>query len=437
MTGSKIFLYFCLSFIFGIAVSSFFMVSQILMLGFLLLGILLISVFWQYKKFVVIGFCLLFLVVGVWRHQTTISSIPDIKEQNINFIGIVCQEPDVRQTNTKLTIKLIEASPQSINGKILITTGRYPEYQYGDRLKITGNLQIPHVFEDFNYQDYLAKDGIYSVIYYPQVELIERNQGNFIYAKILQLKDKLREPIYQNLSPPQSSILAAILLGDKRRISADLKEKLNIAGIRHITAVSGMHIMILSGILMYLGMALGLYRSQAFYFTLFLLILFIIMIGLPPSAVRAGIMGGLFLLAQKTGRPKAGSRVIVFAASGMLAINPLLLKLDVGFQLSFLAVMGIIYLMPFFQRWLKFRVLSMTLAAQVFTLPILIYNFGYVSKVAPLTNVLIVPWLPYVMGLGFIFVLAGLIFQPLGWLFSWPVWLLLTYITKIAEIFSR
>ncbi|GAI24799.1 unnamed protein product, partial [marine sediment metagenome] len=178
MTKSKIFLYFCLSFVFGIAISSFFIVSQ---------------------------------------------------------------EPDVRMDNVKLTIKV-----ESL-GKVLVTTSRYPEYQYGDELKITGNLQIPYVFEDFNYQNYLAKDGIYSVMYYPEIKYI-RGSTSKIYRRILQFKDKLRESIYQNLSPPQSSILGAILLGDKRRLSEELKEKLNVAGVRHITAISGMHIMILSGV---------------------------------------------------------------------------------------------------------------------------------------------------------------------------------------------
>ena len=232
---------------------------------------------------------------------------------------------------------------------------------------------------------------------------------------------------------------------DKRKLSEDLKQKLNIAGVRHITAISGMHIMILSGILMYLGIALGLYRGQAFYFAIILLLLFIIMVGAPASAIRAGIMGGLFLLAQKVGRLKSASRVIVFAAAVMLAFNPLLLKLDVGFQLSFLAVMGIIYLMPIFQyyflKWFPIKflggLLSMTLAAQVFTLPILIYNFGYVSLVAPFTNVLVVPLLPYIMISGFIFGLSGMILQSLGWVLSWPSWLLLTYLVIVVDFFSQ
>jgi len=487
MTASKIFLYFCLSFIGGIFLNSVIQIPQLLMLAFLILGILFISVLWPHKNFVVIGFCILFLVSGIWQHQgaelrsmkSELRSFNDTGE-TITLIGVVFSEPDIREKSQKLTIEIKQlnyyaAGSRSEKEKVLATINRYPEYQYGDKLKITGKLETPPVYEDFNYKDYLAKDGIYSVMDWPEIELIEKNQENFVYAKILNFKNKLRESIYQNLSPPQSSILGAIILGDKSRMSGcsqkeieaaqekgeeclKLKEKLNITGVRHITAISGMHITILSIILMQILISLGLWRGQAFYITLTLLILFIVMVGLAPSAIRAGIMGGLFLLAQKIGRLSAASRAIVFACAGMLAVNPLLLRLDVGFQLSFLAVMGIIYLMPIFQyyflKWLPIEwfqkcwwlswlpiktlgsLLAMTLVAQVFTLPILIYNFGYFSLIAPITNILIVPLLPYIMGFGFIFSLVGIIFQPLGWILSWPVWLLLSYLTKIIDWLS-
>jgi len=262
----------------------------------------------------------------------------------------------------------------------------------------------------------------------------------------LGFKNKLRESIFQNLSPPQSSILGAMLLGDKSRIPEDLKEKLNIAGVRHITAVSGMHVAILTTILMSLLLGLGLWRGQAFYFSIILISLFIIMTGFQPSGIRAGIMGGLFLLGQKLGRKSISPRTIVMAAALMLAINPLLLLDDVGFQLSFLAVLGIIYLTPTFNNWLKFipkklaalkNILAMTLAAQIFTLPILIYNFGRISLVAPLTNILILPILYWIMLLGFIFGLVGIFWQFLGWILSWPVWFLLTYLIKVVDFFSH
>jgi len=439
MSSSKIFLYFCLSFIGGIFLNSIIVIHQPAMLGILIFGILLISTLWKYKKIVVIGFCLLFLVLGIWRHQQSLFKIVYPEERDVSFIGKVIAEPDIRETNTKLTLET-----EKIPGKILVTCNRYPQYQYGDKLKITGKLKKPPEFEGFNYKDYLAKDGIYSVVYWPKIELIERNRGNFVYAKILKFKNKLKETIYQNLSPPQSSILAALILGDKRQISNKWKEKLSYAGVRHLTAVSGMHVAILTTILMSFLIGLGFWRQQAFYFALGLMAFFILMTGLQPSAIRAGIMASLFLFGQYLGRQSISSRAIVFAGAVMLAQNPLLLKLDVGFQLSFLAMMGIIYLMPIFQNWfrkipnfLQLRnIISLTLAAQIFTLPILIYNFGYFSLVAPITNILIVPFLPFIMGLGFIFAISGAIWQPLGWIFSLPSWFLLSYVTKIVNWFS-
>ena len=451
MKISRIFFYFCLAFVLGIFLSSLFFIPQMFLLGTLILGIFLISVFWSYKKLAVIGFCFLFLAAGIWRYQQALSGIVYPEEQQIIFVGRVVAEPDVRADNIKLTVKLSENGFPTIAGKVLVTVGRYPKYRYGDKLKIAGYLQKPHVFEDFNYKEYLSKDGIYSVMYRSEVELLERKAFTSVwqrgYFKILQLKDSLRGAVYRNLSPPQSTILGAMILGDKSRLSADLKEKLSLSGVRHITAVSGMHVSIITSALMVLFMGLGLWKKQAFWLTLALIVFFIVMTGLQPSAIRAGIMGSMFLLANYLGRQNFSSRAVVFAAVLMLLINPLLLRLDVGFQLSFLAMMGIIYLMPFLRSKLSFvpeeklfnlrSITAMTLSAQIFTLPILIYNFGHVSLLAPLTNILIVPVLPLVMGLGFIFGITAIIFQPLGWILSWPVWLFLTYITKIVETVSQ
>ena len=440
-------------------------ISQLLGLSILTLGILLISTLWKYKKLVVIGFCLFFLVLGIWLQQKAELKIINNelrkyndKEETITLTGVVVKEPDVRETNTKLTLGKVEllgkfsrvveedksssspfANARVREGRILLTTKKYPEYKYGDKLKIKGKLQTPQEFEDFNYKNYLAKDGIYSVIYYPEIELLPKEKSigptHVIYGKIFEIKNKLREVIYQNLSPPQSSILGAIILGDKRQISQEWKDKLNYAGVRHLTAVSGMHVAILTAILMSLLISLGLWRQQAFFGALILMAVFIVMTGFQPSAIRAGIMVGVFLISQYLGRESQSSRALVMAAAIMLFQNPLLLKLDVGFQLSFLAVMGIIYLMPHFQKYFG-NIIAMTLSAQVFTLPILIYNFGYFSLVAPLTNILIVPLLPFIIGFGFIFAISGIIWQSLGYLLSFPAWALLTYLTKIVDWFS-
>jgi len=468
-------------------------ISQPLQLVFLIFGIALISVFWRHRRFekssfllksgrinkkvVFIGFCFIFLFFGIWRQQLAELRITNNKLRIYNnsgkdvvLKGIISREPDAREKNTKLTIK-----PDKINGKkfkgkgkILATVNRYPEYRYGDKLEIVGKLEIPPAFKGFNYKNYLKKEGIYSVIYNPKVKLLERGKytglTRAIYAKILQFKNKLRKSVYQNLSPPQSLILGAMILGDKSRMPESLKEKLNIAGVRHITAVSGMHIVILSGVLMSLLLALGLWRGQAFYLSIIFIFLFIIMTGAQPSGIRAGIMGGIFLLGQKIGRKSVNFRAILIAAALMLAINPLLLLNDAGFQLSFLAAMGIIYLAPIFKNWLKLiqryfslksgagfvsrflekskrlialeEIMAMTFAAQVFTLPLLVYNFGRISLAALLTNILIIPVVYWIMVFGFVFGLAGILWQPLGWVFSFPAWFLLTYLIKVVDWFS-
>jgi len=459
MTSSKVFLYFCLSFVLGIFLNSFLFFSQPARLGFLFFGILSIFIFLliKNKRLIVFGFCLIFVFLGVWRYQAAESKILNNRLKNYNnqnqtitLIGIVSQEPDVKQDRVRLEIDsrqlMINNEKTSISGKILVTTNLYPKYNYGDQIKIKGKMVSPPVFEDFNYRDYLSKEGIFSVIYWPEIEKMAQNQGNYFLAKIFSFKEKIRKSIYQNLPSPQGPILEGIVLGEEGRMSESLKEKFNITSLRHITAVSGMHITILSVILMQFFLGIGLWRGQSFYLTIVLLVLFIIMVGLPSSAVRAGVMGGFFLFAQKIGRKNSASRTIVFAATAILMVNPLLLKLDVGFQLSFLAVMGIIYLNPIFLNWFKKipekeffnlrSIISMTLAAQIFTLPILVYNFGRISLVAPLANVLVLPLISFLTGLGFLFGLTGVIFQPLARILSWFCWLLLTYILKIIDWLS-
>jgi competence protein ComEC len=260
------------------------------------------------------------------------------------------------------------------------------------------------------------------------------------------LKHKLRGIIYQSFSPPHSSILAALTIGDKRYIPKEWKMKLNLAGVRHITAISGMHIIILAGILIWLFIFLGFKRGQAFYPTLLTLWLFISLTGLQPSAVRAGIMGSVFLLSEKLGRQRAAVRTLVAAAAVMLAFNPLLMRYNIGFQLSFLATLGLIYFLPLFRVFFnKIKIfknlnlsylLAVSFSAQVLTFPLLVYNFGYVSLVSPIANILIVPFLPFLMGFGFLFLFLSFLWHPLGIVFSFITYLFLNYLIFLVDFFS-
>ncbi len=458
MTASKVFLFFCLSFIGGIFLDSFLKTSRLLMLGFLILALIMISILWKYKKIVILGCCILFFAFGSFWHQHFELRVMDNElrrlnglSEYINIIGVIDGEPDIREKSIKLKVEVKEVLTKEgaffASGKILVSTWRYPEFKYGDRLMITGRLESPSVFEDFNYKDYLKKDGIYSVMNSPGIGVIGQNAGNPVVDLLLSFKNKFKEICRSFVSTPQEGLLEALVFGDEENISQEWKDKFNFTGTRHITAVSGMNITIIASLILSFALSFGLWRRQAFYLSIFLLLIYILMIGAPSSGVRAGIMAFIFMLAQYLGRNSSSLRAVVFAAAIMLFINPFLLVLDIGFQLSFLAILGIIYLQPAIDNLFKNvpnpkffplrATLSTTLAAQVFTLPILIYNFGYIPLVSPFANILIVPFLAPITILIFIFAFAGMIFWGFGWVLSWPVWLCLAYILKVIDWFSK
>jgi len=459
MTNSRAFLIFCLSLILGLSLSSIVFFSQLTMLGFLIIGIFLISVFWMRKAVVIIGFSILFFVLGIWRFQTADLNFQNNglkeymgREEKIVILGVIDEEPKIGQKSIGITLKAERLTYSNkditISGRVLINISRYPEYRYGDKIKAKGLLEIPSEnIDGFNYKNYLKKEGIYSIMNWPETELIGEGFGNPFVKILFSFKNKFEEGSRRFISLPQEGILEALVFGDETNISKDLKEKLNLSGTRHITAVSGMNITIIASLILSFVLSMGLWRKQAFYITLFLLILYILMVGASASAVRAGIMAFLFLLAQHLGRAASAGRAIVFSASLMLFQNPFLFFSDVGFQLSFLAILGIVYLQPIFSNWLlkipDFRffplksTLIATLSAQVFTMPILIYNFGYISLTSPFTNILIVPFLAPVTILAFLFGLSSFLFLPLALVLFWPVWLFLTYIVDVVDYFSK
>ena len=386
--------------------------------------------------------CLIFIVVVFFISPRIIEKkTPQSVPNEGIFVGKVIKEPDIRSNNIKLTLKIDK-------GKILITTNNYPEYFYGDVLEIKGKLETPATFEDFNYKEYLAKEEIYYVMYYPKIEILERDKGNKIFSAILKFKNKATGAIEKIMPYPEISILEGIILGNKQIFSQELKDQLNVTGTSHIVAISGMNIVIISNILMYFLIGLGLWRNQAFYFVLVLIFLFILMVGAPASAIRAGIMGAILLWAQKIGRLSNAARIIVFAGAIMLLFNPLLLRYDIGFQLSFLAVMGLIYIKPIFDKWLgKLQkkeelswlvgIITTTMAAQVATLAVLVYNFGRISFISPISNILIVPAIQFLTILGFVFIGSALIWPFLAKIILWPTYLGFTYIIRIVDFLSK
>lgn len=435
MTPSRVVLAAALAFVAGILFDSFLQTAVLIVF---IVGLFFLSVFRTYTNLAVFLVLALFIVFGMWYSHIN-SQVPreflEIVGEDVVFSAQVIENPGKQQNSTVLVLRPDFAR----RGRVQVMAGRFSDFQYGDTLRVSGVLKTPEPFSDFNYKEYLAAKGIYAVMVRPDLELVGRG-GLSVFSAVFKLKERLQNVLY-TIPSPQSTLLGAMALGDKRLLSDDTKERLNRAGVRHITAVSGMHVVVLSTILMALFLGLGLWRYQAFVLTVVLISLFIILTGLQPSAIRAGIMGGMFLLGHVIHRQSISLRALVLVAAFMLFLNPKLLLHDVGFQLSFLAVFGIILFLPVFQRMLRVipnifgarDILAMTISAQVFTLPLLIYNFGYVSLISPLTNLLLVPFIPVVLSFGFFFLITGALWYPLGLLFSFPVSLLLSYFVWVID----
>jgi len=445
MAKGKLFFWSCLSFISGVFINSFINLPWQVWLGFLLIVLVSLFVFRFNTRLLVVGILFLAFSLGVFRCQAEAGKILESRLREFNntgqvldLIGVIYDEPKDGENSQQLKLR-IESLEKIEN--LLVVAPKYPEYDYGDKMKVRGKLKTPENFEKFNYQGYLQKERIYSTMIFPEIEFLESGQGSFLKKMLFGFKKSFQETWQKLLSPPHLGIFEALVFGEEENISASWKEKLNLSGTRHLTAVSGMNITIISFLLASVLSSLGFLKQRAALISLVFIWLYILMIGWPASALRAGLMVSLFLIAQTLGRLSSGSRSLVFGATILLAENPLLLKLDIGFQLSFLAMAGLIYWQPFFKDRVFIKLpeffklnLAATFASQVFTLPILIYNFGYASLVSPLTNILLVPIIPYLTMVGFLFGVLGMAFLPLGQILSWVLWLGLSYILLVVDL---
>ena len=462
MPKGKLFFLFCLAFVGGIFVNSFFNISWQIPTGLLILSLISFLLFKLDKRFlnsetlrgikekVFICAVLLFaFILGTVCYQSESEKIFESQLRNFNdndsekitLVGIINDEPDSKESSQQLRIKVESLNNDKVKENLLVIAPKYPFYRYGDKVKIQGKLKTPENFEKFDYQGYLQKERIYSMMIFPDIEILESGKGNLIRQNLFNFKFKFDEVWRRFLSPPHLGIFEALVFGEEENIPKAWKEKLNFSGTRHLTAVSGMNITIISFLLTGILLGLGFWRQQASLITLISIWLYILMIGAPSSGLRAGLMISLFLIVRALGKSIDGLKPLLFSAVVLLTENPLILKFDIGFQLSFLAMAGLISWQPFFKEKILKKLpellklsLAATLASQIFTLPILIYNFGYMSLISPLTNILLVPIIPYLTMIGFVFGSSGIIFLFFAKILSWFLWLGTSYILLVVDL---
>lgn len=441
MTKSEALIYFCLSFIGGICIASFFVDSIIAVIVGLIIGLILVGAFYENKTIMVVGFCFIIFSLGMFLFGFNLSKIENNELINFNdkevvFEGIVLSNPERGSDKTQLMVDVFNRDKKI--GKVLIFTDKYSPIKYGNRIKVEGIIKVPQKIDNFDYQGYLAKEGVSVIVSFPKIEIIESKES--FLGMIYSFKEELGGRIRDNLSPSLSSILEAMILGNDQKMDKETKSKLSVSGLSHVIAISGSHIVIFSAMLFEVLLFLGLWRKQALLGSIFFTLFYVFLVGLPASGVRAGIMVGLLFLAQLISRQSFNLRTLVIAASAMLLFNPLLLKFDLGFQLSFMAVLGIILTGPVFNKWLDFifrgklkwlqEIMAMTISAQIFTLPLLISSFGYFSIISLLSNIVVLPITPLLMAL-------GILVPILGMIVAIPCSILLSYLMWVVDVSSR
>ncbi|MEK7077215.1 MAG: ComEC/Rec2 family competence protein, partial [Patescibacteria group bacterium] len=250
-----------------------------------------------------------------------------------------------------------------------------------------------------------------------------------------------------------AALLAGLTFGSRSDFSKEFKEKMSQSGTTHLVALSGYNISVLV-LTAALFFRYFLRRRAAFYVTVLVIILFVLMVGGEASVVRAALMGFLALLAKEAGRIYSFRNAITLAAAGMVLFDPTILRFNIGFQLSFLALLGIVYLEPalreLFRRlrsqkkdearresFLNWRENALTtLSAQLAVAPLIIENFSEISLTSLLANILILVLVPFTMALGFLIGAVGFVAPYLAVIVGWLANVLLAYEIGVINIFS-
>lgn len=411
---------------------------------------------------------LLAFALGGWRYQAT---LPDFQDETFitNYInqdvtyhirGVLIRPPDIRDAYTNLWIETTEIRQDKsiyhfpIHGKVVARTFDVVDLEYGDVVVLKGELSSPPAWEGFSYRDYLMHKGVYAYIPNADAAWLGENRGNPMLRMIYRLKERALAVVYQIWSDPQASLFAGILLGEERGIPQDVANAFQDTGTTHIIAISGFNISIVAGLLVTLFGRLfnRMWAALAAGMGIFLYTIFV---GADAAVVRAAIMGGLSLLAVQFGQRQHGINSLAIVAAVMTVLNPHVLW-DVGFQLSFTATLGLILYAQPLQNWfvrIASKYLSgqnanklagpvgeyilFTLAAQVTTLPVILYHFQRLSVSSLLVNPLILPAQPPVMTLGGMALLSGLMNPDIGRVAGVLAEPFIAYTIRVVEIFSH
>ncbi len=464
-------IYLSLAWVLGIYLGSKFEIHWSVTVTLLGISALLIIPFFRKRNFIWYGLCLVLLFGGILRFHF-VSEGDELQNYQGKFCkiqGIIAVAPQVKDQTTVLHIEAKQVKVkddgewQDVSGVVQVyapkfpgfTERDFPYYHYGDLIEFGGVPNPPESLQsetDFDFAEYLSRQGIYSVVYSPaNVKLIESGQKNDQMEWIHHLRRSISASLEKALPEPQCALAQAMLLGERSSISPEVMDDFSRSGTSHLLAISGVHVGIVAGIALSAGIWIfGRRRPTYFLLALAVIWLYVVLSGMSPSAWRAATMGSLWLWADWLGRQRSAFTALAFAAAIMLAINPRIMS-DVGFQLSFAAMAGLVFLTPIIQNWarkvfgnkegevsstLRFFITSfaVTLGAVLATLPLVAYYFEYISLMSMPATLFTLPAGPGIIVTSALTGLAGIFAPGIADILGWLPWFFVTYVIEVVRL---
>ncbi len=414
------------------------------------IGLGLAAVGWRRPIGLTVGAMLLGVGIGTWRalpaatpHQagpTPAATLADGVERT--FVGTVGDDPRPREDRLQLVVgdvvtSLDGSTAARLADRLLVWVPRGVAVSTGDRIRFAAELALPRDFDGFAYREYLERQAIGAIARPFAVEVVGRDGG--VASVVGTVRAVLLRGLNQLVPEPEAALGAGILLGVRAAIDPDLNDAFARAGLTHVVAISGWNIAIVTAIVMALLRPLERRpggRRTVTAIAVALVAGYVLLTGASPSVVRAALMAGCLLAARLGGSRTRAASALGLAALLMLLAAPSVLW-DVGFQLSLLATAGLVWFGAAVEArlgWLPPLVrepIALTLAAQLTTLPVILVNFERLSLVAPIANVLVVPFVPVAMATSAVASVAGVLVDQLpaspladvvGWLAGGLAW---------------
>ena len=391
-----------------------------------------------------LGFC------HYWLHyEQTVSKCEVFADREITTTARITDYPDERDRCTLLTVKITGDELPNVKALVIDYSGEEPDFLPGNEIRV--KLRLRSVTERYGEEtDSNISKGLYLNGYTSEsIEKTGRRQDSFLYFPKL-LGNALHNEIGRLFPDDTAPFMKALLAGykDDYYQNDKLYASMNVAGLAHVVAVSGMHVAFLVGVLQSI---LGRNRRSSLI-CIVLVWLFVVMVGSPLSAVRAGIMISILMLAPVLGRINDRATTLSFALAAILISNPFSAG-SVALQLSFGAVAGMfLFSQPVYEYFASkltppkllrtpvnymIATLSNSLAVTVFTFPLLAVHFGYVTLLAPLMNILCLWAISALFAGGFALCALGLVLPvPASWLAGLLSYLV-RYIACVVEYSAK